>query len=133
MAVSGELVIHDYSAEVLEALGEQVEIGLQAIGMEAEGYAKDETPVDSGRLRNSIAWATENAEGNADVPMQEGDSTPKGRPEPNSVHIGSNVEYAVYVEYGDYAHKVGKKHFLRDAMTNHGDHYREILKAALED
>lgn len=47
--------IIDNSAEVLAAIKKQVLLGLESIGQEAEGYAKDETPVDTGRLRNSIS------------------------------------------------------------------------------
>lgn len=101
----------DHSAEFLEAMKAQVLLGLETIGQEAEGYAKDECPVDTGRLRNSIAHAVESEE--------------------KAVVVGTNVEYAVYVEYGDYNHKTGKKHFLRDSVTNHGEHYKSILEAAL--
>ena len=46
--------IIDNSAEVLKAMHEQVHTGLETIGQECEGYAKDNVPVDTGRLRNSI-------------------------------------------------------------------------------
>lgn len=101
--------------EVLAALRQQVALGLESIGQEAEGYAKDECPVDTGRLRNSISHE-----------VQEDD-----------VYIGTNVEYAPYVEYRDKArdkarHTTGKAHFLRDAATTHTDHYKAIMEAALK-
>ena len=102
----------DHSAEVLKAMRSQVILGLQAIGQEAEGYAKDEVPVDTGRLKNSI--------------------TNKVVEKEPAVYIGTNVEYAPYVEYGDYEHLTGKKHFLRDSVANHMDHYRAIMEAALD-
>ena len=108
--VSVELT--DHSAEVLEAMKDQVILALKSIGQEAEGYAKDECPVDTGRLRNSIAN--------------------KVVEEEKAVYIGSNVEYAPYVEFKDATHKTGKAHFLRDAITNHTDHYKAILEAALK-
>ena len=98
------------SPEVLAAMREQVSLGLEAIGQEAEGYAKDDCPVDTGRLRNSISH---------EVVEQD-------------VYIGTNVAYAPYVEYGEYKHTTGKNHFLRDAATNHGDHYKAIMEAALK-
>lgn len=107
-----EASIKSNKDELLRALPEQIALGLSMIGEEAEGYAKDECPVDTGRLRNSIANKVDKAE--------------------QAVYIGTNVEYAVYVEYGDYTHKTGKKHFLRDAAANHADHYESILKAALD-
>ena len=55
-----------------------------------------------------------------------------------AVYIGTNVEYAPYVEYNEKARHDppefggGKAHFLRDAAANHGDHYRSIMEAALK-
>jgi len=105
----------DMTPELLRAMREQVKLGLEAIGQEAEGYAKMDCPVDTGRLRNSIAHkvVTTSTE--------------------NSVYVGSNVEYAVHVEYNEKAsHKTGKAHFLRDSLTQHADTYRAILEAALK-
>lgn len=118
--------VTDHTPEVLSALASQVEQGLKAIGAQAETYAKKECPVDTGRLRNSIAWATSTDNDGRD------DSRPKATPEEKTVYIGTNVEYAVYVEYGDQNHKTGKKHFLKDAAANHGDHYKRIMKSALK-
>ena len=102
----------DYSPEILATMKDKVQTALKAMGVEAEGYAKDECPVDTGRLRNSISNKVISSE--------------------NAVYIGTNVEYGVYVEYGDYNHVTGKKHFLKDAAANHGDHYKAILEAALK-
>lgn len=44
MAQITSVQIIDHSAEVLKAMHSQVILGLQAIGQEAEGYAKDECP-----------------------------------------------------------------------------------------
>lgn len=63
--------------EFLDALPEQVEQALIAIGMTAETYAKELCPVDTGRLRNSITH---------EVDMSE-----------QAAIIGSNVEYAAFV------------------------------------
>ena len=68
--------------------------------------------VDTGRLRNSI-------------------SNKVVEKEP-AVYIGTNVEYAPYVEYGDYRHLTGKKHFLRDSVANHADHYQQIVEAVMK-
>lgn len=122
----------DNIKEILKELGERSEKALAAIGMECEGYAKAECPVDTGRLRNSIAWATTHDHGNTDSAMQDGDDTPKATPKEQAVYIGSNVEYAERIEFQDMAHKVGRAHFLRDAATTHSEHYKSILKAALD-
>jgi hypothetical protein len=72
-----EVVIKDNSKEFLNALPEQIEQALTAIGLTAESYAKLDCPVDTGRLRNSITNAVETGE--------------------QAVYIGSNVEYAAFV------------------------------------
>ena len=122
--------------EVLADLRRQVALGLEAIGQEAEGYAKDDCPVDTGRLRNSITHSTHDFAGVASYADNFGntysDGAAKGTPEEGTVYIGTNVEYAPYVEYGDYDHTTGKNHFLRDAATNHSDHYKAIMEAALK-
>jgi len=107
-----DVKISDHSDKVIAAMKDKVLLGLKSIGAEAEGYAKDDCPVDTGRLRNSIANEVVDSE--------------------NAVYIGTNVEYAPYVEYGDYKHTTGKNHFLRDAAANHGDHYKAIMEAALK-
>lgn len=69
-----EVNLTDNSDLVKNALEEQIEAALIAIGMTAETYAKRDCPVDTGRLRNSITHAVEAGE--------------------QAVYIGSNVEYA---------------------------------------
>lgn len=110
MATSIELI--SKRIEVLNELQSKIRLALESIGTEAVNYAIDECPVDTGRLRGSIAHKV------------------KG----DAVYIGTNVKYAKYVEYNDKArHKNGKAHFLRDAATTHGDHYKAIAEAALKE
>lgn len=54
MADLGGVVFDDYSADVLDAMHDAVVQALERCGEQAEGYAKDLTPVDTGNLRNSI-------------------------------------------------------------------------------
>lgn len=72
----------DHSAEVLRALEENEDAALEALGLAAEGYAKANITrfprVDTGRLRNSISHSAQK----------------------DAVYIGTNVEYASYVEFG---------------------------------
>lgn len=136
MAQITSVQLTDNSAEVLEAMREQAMLGLEAIGQEAEGYAKEETPVDTGRLRNSIAHKVVEDE--------------------KAVYIGTNVEYAPYLEYGtgvyadngqgrktpwSYQDSNGNwhttngmkpRHFLKKAVSEHDNHYRSIMEAALK-
>lgn len=144
MAKMTEVKLDDFSPKVLEQMEEQVLLGLELIGQEAEKNAKEECPVDTGLLRNSIAHALAGKAPatksyKADKPDKNGvtksgtykGKTPKQGNE-HSVYIGSNVEYALDVEYGDKRHDTGKKHFLKDAATNHNDQYKEIMKLALK-
>lgn len=99
--------------EIIQATVQQILLGLEAIGEKGEGYAKEDCPVDTGRLRASISHKSETNE--------------------LAAYIGTNVEYAPYVEYNDQAHHItGKAHFLRDAAANHADEYRETMLAALK-
>lgn len=112
--------------EVIKAAEEQILLGLSLIGEAAEGYAKDDCPVDTGRLRGSITYATSNSTGS-------GDSKPLATPEANACYIGTNVEYAEFVEFRDsIKHTTGKAHFLRDAAANHSEEYKKIMLAALK-
>ena len=65
----------DNSQQILSALENGIKNGLEAIGLTAETYAKKATPVDTGRLRNSISHETDE----------------------EAVYIGTNVEYAAFV------------------------------------
>ena len=49
----------DNTDEVLSALERAKKRGLEAIGLTAEGHAKKETPVDTGKLRNGTSHAVE--------------------------------------------------------------------------
>jgi phage gpG-like protein len=98
----------DNTKEVLSAMEKAVERGLEAIGLTAEGHAKKETPVDTGRLRNSIAHAVED----------------------KAAYIGTNVEYAPYVELGSRGRK--GKHMLQRAATEHSAEYKRLLEDSMK-
>lgn len=105
---------------------------LERCGMQAEGYAKEMTPVDTGNLRNSITHKVVE----------------------NEVYIGTNVEYAAYVELGTgkyaeggrkdpwvYQDEEGRWHhtngqrarpYLKPAVADHKQTYRNIIKDELE-
>jgi hypothetical protein len=110
--ISETLSLTSRKGEVIKACEQAIMRGLEAIGEVAEGYAKDDCPVDTGRLRASISN--------------------KAVKDELAVYIGTNVEYAPYVEYRDIDHKTGKAHFLRDAAADHSEEYKKIMKASLE-
>lgn len=105
------LVIKENNTEqILNAIDDALAAALEEIGLRAERHAKAETPVDTGRLRNSITHA---------INMDE-----------EAVYIGTNVEYAPYVELGVHGRE-GKKMLTR-AASEHGEEYRNVLKKHMQ-
>lgn len=109
MAVDGVTVNEDNTEEASQGIVRAIDRALEEIGLAAEGYAKRACPVDTGNLRNSITHAVESGE--------------------DAVYIGTNVEYAPYVELGTSRQKA--QPFLRPAASEHGAQYRQLLKKAL--
>lgn len=92
-SVNGFTITKDNTKEILEELDDAVEKVLTMIGIKAEKYAKALCPVGTvestgkkgyrgGTLRNSITFEVETEE------------------DGGTIAIGSNVEYAPYVELG---------------------------------
>lgn len=124
----------DNSRAVLGELQSAAALGLEICGLAAEGYAKKLAPVDTGNLRNSIGHKVD--------------------PDGQIVYIGTNAEYAAYVELGTgryaeggrptpwvYKDDKGNYHwtagnparpYLAPAVKDHADQYRKILKQALK-
>ena len=93
---------------ILDEFRQQKKVALEAIGLQGETNAKMHITavgaVDTGRLRNSITHATDE----------------------DSAYIGTNVEYAPYVEMGTY--KMKARPYLEPAVTEHIDEYRELVE-----
>ena len=102
------VTIKDNTQQALSALEKAKKQGLEAIGMTAERHAKKNTPVDTGRLRNSITHTADS----------------------NAAYIGTNVEYAPYVELGARGRK--PVHMLTRAATEHKAEYKQIMENALK-
>ena len=98
----------DNTDEVLAALKKAKKRGLEAIGLTAEGYAKKETPVDTGRLRNSIAHAVEG----------------------DAAYIGTSTSYAPFVELGARGRK--GVHMLQRAASEHTDEYKRLIEDSMK-
>lgn len=107
--MSIDVTITDNSKEFLEELEKRKKAALEECGLAAEGYAKRLCPVDTGLLRNSITHAE-----------HEGDE-----------YIGTNVEYAPYVEYGTV--KTKAQPFLKPAATEHTSEYQAIVERRLKE
>ena len=102
------IVREDNSDEFRDGLDAALTRALEKVGLVAEGYAKRLCPVDTGRLRNSITHAMEGSE---------------------AVVIGTNVEYAPYVELGTARQKA--QPYLRPAAVDHVSEYRGIIEGEL--
>jgi phage gpG-like protein len=104
----------NHCPDALDGIAAAKAKALERIGGKAESYAKKICPVKTGRLRNSITH------------QQYDDSTEV---------VGTNVEYAPYVELGHRTsggkHVAGKP-FLRPAAENHTAEYRSIIEHAMK-
>ena len=122
--------ITDNTGEVLSALNRAKARALEIIGGKVESYAKGLAPVDTGALRNSITH----------------------RMDGESVIVGSAIHYAPYVELGTgrnfvappqwmqnnaprgagVINGVTSRPFLRPAVENHIDEYKDIITNELK-
>lgn len=167
--ISVELTV-DNSDEVLKAFEEQVERGLEMIGLQAERHAKENITangtIDTGLLRNSVTHAVSGErpaqrmyrasmgsnrikfgkhKGKRYSATAQKAGTVKvgfyaeeiGDKNEKAVYIGTNVEYAPYVEYGHQQYGGGghvpAKPFLRPAAAEHNDEYKRLMEKALKD
>lgn len=100
-----QIQITDNSPEVLSAVKTAITRALFSVGAAAEGHAKSNAPVDTGRLRNSITH------------QEEADATV----------IGTNVEYAAAQELGT-SRGIRPKHYLKNAVANHTAEYKGLIE-----
>lgn len=115
-----QIEITDNSALAKEEMQAACLRALEKCGLTGEGYAKLMCPVDTGNLRNSITHQVQ-----ADEP---------------AVYIGSNSEYAAYVELGTGIYYPGGRQtpwVYQDAKGNwhltHGQRAKPYLKPAVAD
>ena len=132
----GGVVFNDYSADVLNEFHDAVLRALERCGEQAEGYAKDLAPVDTGAGRNSISHKVDESE--------------------PAAYIGTNLDYMIYQELGTgiyaeggggrptpwvYQDENGNWHwtrgnpaqpFLAPAVKDHAKTYSNIIKDELE-
>lgn len=140
--VNGVEITTDNTKEVLDALDNAVDKALTIIGIKAERYAKARCPVGTvestgikgyrgGTLRNSITFSVDK----------------------ETLMIGTNVEYAPYVELGtgpyfeappsweqfDVPTPSGIGHgyvrprpYLKPAIVDHLDEYRNVIENELK-
>lgn len=107
-----QVKITSHVGDVKAELADRVPMILEALGIEAEGNTVDEITtlgaVDTGRLRGSITHAKDD----------------------ESAYVGTNVEYAPYVELGTY--KMPARPFLKNGILNYVDDYKRIIEEGLK-
>lgn len=117
----------DNTDAIIKATDEAIYNALDIIGNKAADYAAGLAPAQTGNLKNSMT---------SEVSQQE-----------KAVYIGTAVEYAPFVEFGHhqqvgrYVPEIGKrlvrdfvpaKPFLKPAIQNHLDEYKNILETELK-
>ena len=108
-----DMYIKDHTQELIAEIESKMPMVLEMIGQAGENNAKFEITalgaVDTGNLRNSISH------------------TDDGK----YAYIGTNVEYAPYVEFGTSHYPEGRP-FLRNACLNHMDEYKQLFEEGLK-
>lgn len=112
MAIDGVTVNEDNTREVSALIVSALDRAMEEVGLAAEGFAKRKCPVDTGNLRNSITHEVN-----------------LGGVGGHAAYVGTNVEYAAYVELG--TRRTQAQPFLRPAATEHGSTYRSIIERNL--
>ena len=140
MANKFTIRVVDNTVNVNKAVHEKIRLALSLMGDTVEGYAKEDCPVDTGLLRNSITHGQGGGKPNitsykADRPkggvtMTGSYSTLDG--ESDAEYVGTNVEYAPVQEFNDMHHNVGRAHFLRDAGQKHIDELKNVAETTLK-
>lgn len=137
-----DVTLTDNSDKVLKALDEYADLILEALGGEVVKNATLKAPVDTGLLKNSLTYAIAgkepqissykadhaNESGQIKTGEYKGSTTKQGNEK--AVYIGTNVEYAAYQELG--TSKTKAQAFLKPAVTEHKDEYKEIVKKGLK-
>lgn len=110
------------------AVDNAVERILTKAAIVIEGRAITLVPVDTGRLKGSITYATQQGgdEVKGDAEVGDGVSRPYVK---GVAHVGTNVEYAQHVEYG--TRRMPKRPYLRPAMDSSRTDAQRIMKAEM--
>ena len=131
-------LVEDNSPMVIAATDQAIKAALEAVALTVEGYAKIWCPVDTGRLRNSITHVSGVGGGAVHIYQdRSGNEFTQNVGQSNNsdtVFVGTNVEYAPYVEMGtSRMHGAnGGKGFLRPAVTEHVEEYKRIFETHLK-
>ena len=96
----------DMSQEARETMRMALDKTLEAVGLYVESQAKTLSPVDTSRLRNSMNHAVDLSK--------------------KKVTIGTNVEYAIYQEFG--TRKMAAQPYLRPAAERNKSTIKRVAE-----
>lgn len=133
-------VENDNTKEILTELEKAVKKALTDVGIEAVDNitSRGDFPADTGLLKNSITFAVSGespliSSYRADKRRKGEDKVQTGSYQgtaPNddqkAVYIGTNVEYAKYVEFG--TSKMVARDFMNAPLKANFGHYKEIME-----
>lgn len=133
-----QITTKDNLNEVLAELKNRKRAVLNAIGIEAEGFAKSDAnmPVDTGRARNSITYALSGEEAHIRSYTDDGGTNSwryEGKADGKvgeAVYLGSNVEYFPTIELGGQ-NRVAH-HVLQRAVETHTERYKEVAEMVMK-
>ena len=151
-------ITNDNRKQIIEQVNQKIENALIICGQSAERYAKGLCTYRTGLLRNSITYAVSGdspaiSSYKADKSDARGSySGSVGDKKEKAVYVGSNVEYAPFIELGtgrrtkggrqskwSYKSDDGVKSttggmaqpFLRPAISDHSGEYQRIIEGEL--
>lgn len=122
--VSGMLIVREDNTEfILEAIDRALAEAMDEIGAAMQEHAQQLCPVDTGRLRNSITYRL--GGGGYAFPGYGAEVSAHE----HAVSVGSDVEYAAYVELG--TSRTRAQPFLEPAAARFADEYRSMVESHL--
>ena len=97
-----------YGDKYVKSVNDAKRLGLTGAAMVVQGSAIALSPVKTGNLRGSINFKVDSAD---------------------EARVGTNVEYAPYVEYG--TRKMAAQPYLRPALDNNKKQIENMIKEAI--
>lgn len=104
-----DVKITDNHDKIIKALQQQLHASLEEVGKQVTARAKENVPVDTGKLKNSIDYSVSD----------------------DGLKVGTDVEYGKCVELGS-VHNHSASHFLLNAMQNHASEYKQTIENNLK-
>ena len=123
MTINNKIVAAQFESK-FKAISKNIDEAFVEIGERGVGYLKRQTPVDSGRLRNSMSFTVDNK---VYSPLGKEDNVKMSKAK-DAVYIGTNVIYAPHVEY---LSTNGSQGFMQRAYEQTKKRAKEIFSQAM--